>query len=400
MVQGIDLVDDNIKWITLDQPTMDSFGGESTTSVVVPKKLTAQIKEESLKYPGTVTDQFILLPRKILFDTGLTSIVLYAVYKKPGFFRKPTKLIDSVALKILVDYIVPVREELKESSERKIRDDCRGTGDYLPDSSYCSNMIFQKCITPPGGIKRQTSKDILKYIPKAPKYATVRLLAMEKMQHDIRYLNNSKFFVTNGAKKKIVMTVYSTLMCLLSQDRFYTDLKPDNVLFTFSSATPKYTKNNIRVIRPKDLWRVKLGDLAGICTTKGGVNGTTYPQIEAWAAFANNDGFPALPLCIEDNIIWQMAIFTLEVYGGELFTNNIGRTLVHSAFPRNVYLDSNYIEKLLSDLRSYVAKDRIPNLPLENLRRVFVLNSTSQPILDETDLERPRLENLFKEDHV
>ena len=173
---------------------------------------------------------------------------------------------------------------------------------------------------------------------------------MELMDGDLAQLQDKE--ITPAAKKKIVLKIKEALLCLLGHDRYYTDLRLQNVFFNYS----KHYKGKGRV-DAKDIESVKLGDLAGICK-KNEIKVSSFVPPSHWEAFGGSGwGAP----CTEDALVWQLAAFVFELYTSE----RIGGLQED---------DQNAIRDRLTEIRKKITSKKFGDLPISKLKEVFNLD--------------------------
>jgi len=285
------------------------------------------------------------VPTKIL---GQGSFGVVFAYKEEGEEKQPSTPQNTIALKLV-------------NGKSATDSDCKGTLDYFPKtknvSQICKGVLYQRCISPKG----------LKVVPIHGDVSSDKLsffIVMELMDGNFRQIQNR---LTLAAKKKYVLKLKETLLCLLKHKRYYIDLTNNNVFFNYS----KHYKGR-GPINPKDIESIKLGDLGSICK-KNETKPVYYVPPSHWETFG---GIGWRAPCTEDTMVWQFAALVWELYTDE----RIGGLEEDTR---------DFIQNRLIEIRNEIISKNFPKLPISKFKEVFNLD------LNNLQKNRVRLKSLF-----
>lgn len=225
-------------------------------------------------------------------------------------------------------------------------DECRDSSFYFAE---CANLIQQRCLTGMRGVlgRLPSGREISFYA-----------IAMEVMDEDLAGAF-ARLQWSGGAKKKVILAVHHAVVCLAEQRKYFTDLKPQNVMINWTSL------DDHKEVQAQDLEDIKLVDLGSICPAdhpEGGI--ATLPPPRTWGAFGGDRDFGNVP-CTASTLLWQIAIFAVGVYLGEAYVRRFRWDMAPSNFNKPKAL------KLFADTRARITPGNFPGLPLTNLRDYF-----------------------------
>ncbi len=237
--------------------------------------------------------------------------------------------------------------------------ECRDSSFYFAD---CAHIVEQRCLTKPGVGIGFREVDGTAYRDR------YHCIVMEVLDANLfKVLRHHR--LDAGAKEKIVSAVYHAFQCLVDQQKYYTDLKSNNVMINWAAPA-----DEMKEVSARDIKDVKLVDLGSICALDDiDGNQTTFPPPGAWNAFCCDDEFlpgffaeefGAIP-CTEQTAMWQVAIFVVGVYLGDDYISEYvfdkGPTKASPAEARAMFA------RVVADL----TPDNFPNLWLADLRTYF-----------------------------